>query len=177
MANQNLTKLIEEYKKGDGEICSFLELDKQLKEFDPSENIKDVLKRAGVAVRKNGKRFDHQRRITYLSLEKLTRSLNLNQNRIQKLTSFDELYNFIKELKIEGIGKLAIYDTSLRIGHYLKLKPKDVYIHAGVSKGLRKLKIPTRGKINISIKDLPDEFSALKPYHAENFLCIYKDRF
>jgi hypothetical protein len=32
-------------------------------------------------------------------------------------------------------------------------------------------------KINISIKDLPDEFSALKPYHAENFLCIYKDRF
>jgi hypothetical protein len=177
MSNKNLKHLIEEYKKGDGEICSSNELDKELKEFDPSEDFNDVLRRAGMAEKKNGKRFNHQRRITNSSLVKLTKTLKMNSKIIQQIKSFDVLYSFIKELKIEGIGKLTIYDTSLRIAHNLSYKPKDVYIHAGVSIGLRRLNVVTKVLEKISIKELPEEFSDLKPYHAENFLCIYKDRF
>lgn len=177
MANLKLKKLDDEYRNGDGEKCSSNELEKELKEFDPLEDFNDVLRRAGMAEKKNGKRFNHQRRITNSSLQKLTKSLKMNSKKIQQINSFDILYSFIKELKIEGIGKLTIYDTSLRIGHHLGYKPKDVYIHAGVSIGLRRLNVVTKGLEKISINELPQEFSALKPHHAENFLCSFKDRF
>ncbi len=71
----------------------------------------------------------------------------------------------MQQEKVHRFGKLAIYDTVIRLG---------VYLHAGTNEGARALGLDTRRGI-LEPKELPTPFRSLEPWECEDFLCIYKD--
>jgi hypothetical protein len=101
---------------------------------------------------------------------------------------------------IDKFGRVAIYDTALRIGFHLKKNPrkpfgndnknrvlplKYVYLHAGAMQGARALatlgvlkkKPNANGKIKLELKELTKIFPSyiiekLEPYQIEDFLCV-----
>ena len=68
-----------------------------------------------------------------------------------------------------------MYDLSLRIGAYKKVRPTCVYIHRGAMRGAQYLLNATRLPAHIRVGDLPAEFATLKPHEIEDCLCIYED--
>ena len=137
----------------------------------------DAISRATLA-RLPGGKHPHQRRIPPASLEQSRILLLENLPRLRDTKSFDQLHNLVSELikPVSKIGELAVYDTALRIGARLQIEPERVYLHAGTRKGARALgcdgNVPT-----IEMVDLPAPIARLTPREAEDFLCIYKNRF
>lgn len=86
--------------------------------------------------------------------------------------SFDALHRTVASIArdINGIGELAVYDFSTRIGMYLRIYPKRVYLHAGTRAGAAALGIS--GK-TCEMRQLPKELRVLSPDEAEDCLCLY----
>jgi hypothetical protein len=73
---------------------------------------------------------------------------------------------------IRGIGLLTIYDTTHRIGAYLKLSPEQVYLHAGVRVGAKALGLGDwQSKLPMSV--FPPAFQRLRPEQVEDCLCLH----
>ena len=121
----------------------------------------------------SGKRHWHQRRIPHEILERAR--IRLLAAKLDECKSFSQLIEKISwELEeIKGIGDLTVYDISHRIGLYLGLEPKLVYLHAGTRAGAKAIGIG-RGKQTLFVKDLPEAFGVLKPSEIEDCLCIYE---
>lgn len=87
---------------------------------------------------------------------------------------FQSLYCWIKSVtdSVSGLGATTAYDVARRLGVKLRLKPVDVYLHAGSAAGAKKFGI--KGE-SAPLSKFPKEIQALGATHAENFLCIYKD--
>ncbi len=98
---------------------------------------------------------------------------------LKKATSFENLYDTVEAeaKKVCDNAELMIYDTTLRIGAYLKIEPEKVYLHRGAKKGAENLSIAPRGRRAIAVEELPLAFRKLKPREIEDCLCIYKDAF
>lgn len=60
-----------------------------------------------------------------------------------------------------------------RLGMWLNLAPDIVYLHGGTAEGAAVFKITGNTAL---LKAFPPEIQKLGAVHAENFLCIYKDR-
>ncbi|HQM80509.1 MAG TPA: hypothetical protein PLX02_02700 [Syntrophorhabdaceae bacterium] len=88
------------------------------------------------------------------------------------------MFAFVKniDLPIPGIGELAVYDTALRIGAFLRIEPSKVFLHAGTRTGARALGLETSAEF-LEVSSVPSEFQVLKPSEIEDVLCIYKHRF
>jgi hypothetical protein len=131
-----------------------------------------------MATDENDKCFDHQRRITLRARRSAEKILIKGRERLKSCKTFDQLHALFEELlgPIEGIGILYIYDAALRMGAYLHLSPKRVYLHAGTRDGAKALGLDHRRKY-LDRAELPPELRALGADQVESFLCIYKDRF
>ena len=124
----------------------------------------------------DGKMNSHQWRVGRGVLEKAHKILKEEVAELKECESFDELFKHIDKLAkgIKGFGKLAVYDTALRIGHTLGLQPEKVYLHRGAKEGARHLGFDGQ-YIEISKSEL-DSFG-LEAKHIEDLLCIFKDCF
>jgi len=131
-----------------------------------------ALKQAALARLPSGKRAHHQRRLSQSTLNAAWDALK--QCDFSECRSFHELFCLVDETvrPIHGIGELYIYDTSLRMGAFLRLSPDRVYLHAGTRVGARALGFS--GGDYILCSDLPNEFAVLQPHQIEDCLCIYK---
>jgi hypothetical protein len=76
--------------------------------------------------------------------------------------------------RIWGIGELTVYDTTYRIGAYLRKAPGKVYLHAGTREGAKALGFDGK-RAFILPRELPTSFQKLNVYEIEDCLCIYKD--
>lgn len=132
---------------------------------------------AALAIDHRGRRYSHQRRISQMSLLKAKEYLDSSHPLIRACKTFHHLFLTVAGLveEVHGIGKLFVYDTSLRIGIYLSLAPTAVYLHAGTSAGARALGLDAVSE-HIAVTDLPSALHTLAPDEIESFLCIYKDR-
>lgn len=122
----------------------------------------------------HGKRHSHQYRIPKAVLEEAERRL-LKLRRWDSIKDFGELHKLINDTirPIHGIGELAVYDIATRIGAYLNINAKKVYLHAGTREGARALGFDTsRGWL--AVEELPREFRKLTAGQIEDCLCIYK---
>jgi hypothetical protein len=166
----SLIALLEEYKQ------DYRPLHKpELKEFRKPTSLMDAIEHATGLV---GKVPDHQRRVGRKILKQALERLLRHQRQIKACTSFDALFHLVERITadIHRFGELAVYDTSLRLGVWLRKWPKKVYLHAGTRKGARALGMDvSRGYVEM--KELPKPVQALKPWEAEDFLCIYGDDF
>lgn len=122
----------------------------------------------------DGKRQSHQRRLSASTLRRA--HAELDQRNLKACRSFDELFRAVDEAigGIHGIGPLTVYDVACRIGAYLKVKPKRIYLHAGTRAGARALGLG-RGVDTLEISDLPPAFRRLKASEIEDCLCIIKN--
>ena len=123
-----------------------------------------------------GVKHPHQQRIPRDALREFGARLSGSKRAMRKATSFDELHEIVREIgePIHMIGELTIYDTAHRIGYKLGLLPTKVYLHRGTRRGAATIGIkPSRSTVSVS--ELPEPFTALKPYEIEDYLCIFKE--
>ncbi len=122
--------------------------------------------------------FDHQRRIIPSARRQAKVVLTASKSRLKACESFHELYELLNEIldPVPGVGALYIYDAALRMGAYLRLAPKRVYLHAGTRDGARALGLAYESEF-LELHQLPVELRGLTADQAESFLCIYKDCF
>ncbi|KAA1162765.1 hypothetical protein EU508_05340 [Pseudoalteromonas fuliginea] len=100
---------------------------------------------------------------------------------LREAQSFEDVYEIVKNIKVNGFGELSNYDTAIRISSYLGFKPKDIYLHAGTKVGAEYLEnkglLPkdSRLEAKVPIDVFPQPFQALDAFQIENFLCSFKD--
>lgn len=88
---------------------------------------------------------------------------------------FHAVYSWVESITkpINGLAATTTYDVARRLGAWLSMQPTMVYLHAGAAEGAKKLGIEGE---TVSLNDFPQEIQKLGATHAENFLCIYKNR-
>jgi hypothetical protein len=134
-----------------------------------------VIKSAAKATPPGGHRHPHQRRIPSTALTEFAQRLIVAQNQIRISRSFDDLHAAVRKVShaVHGIGELAVYDTSTRIGEFLKVRPQMVYLHRGTKEGAKALRSGLLPK-TLLVEELPKAFNRLTPSEIEDCLCIYK---
>ena len=138
-----------------------------------------ALEHAGFAKGENGKRFRHQNRIPRLALTKAMRRLRRIEKQLVRIKTFDKLHDLIDQTvrSIDGIGELYVYDTALRLGAQLRLKPRRVYLHAGPREGARILRVPDYLSKHVVKRKLRPELHKLPAAAIEHFLCSMRREF
>ncbi len=149
----------------------------ELDSFRKEPTLRSATERAALAIKKNGKRYNHQRRLKKETLERARQELFTNLPAIEQAKDFDDLFTMIDTMlkPIKGIGELYIYDTSFRISAKRKLLPTKVYLHAGTREGARALGLDYKA-VALDVFPLLSDFSPLEPHEIEDVLCIYKDK-
>jgi hypothetical protein len=148
----------------------------ELKSFADEPTLDAAVSRAGLALRADGKRYGHQRRIPGYVLEAARKRLLAAP--LAQCASFHELFVAVQGAiaGIPGIGELMVYDTALRIGAWLHLEPDRVYLHSGTRQGARRLGLNHHAEA-IERHELPQGLRSLPPEEVEDILCIFKDWF
>lgn len=146
-----------------------------LRYYARQPSLKQAIEKAGWAKLPSGKRHPHQYRLSNAALCRATEVLLHHQDKLQTCISFDELHALVDQLigGIRGIGPLMVYDTAHRLGAYLQLEPRRVYLHRGTAEGAAALGFS--GRKTLEMHELPKALRSLRPYEAEDCLCIYKD--
>ena len=141
-----------------------------------SESRIDAIRRAGLAQRPDGKRYNHQRRIPADALQESAKYLM--RGKLDRARTFDELHEMVERTigSISGIGHLTVYDTALRIAASLSLAPTRVYLHTGTRAGARHLGLNWRAD-SLEMSAVPSAFRVLEPREVEDVLCIFEDKF
>ena len=147
-----------------------------------AEHVHQAIARACRSKRPNGKHHNHQSKVPAAILSELERMLIGNSYRIRHAMSFEDLYDLIDKGKPKGIGPVTTYDVAVRIGAYLELTPRYVYLHAGAQEGYRELVKTGHASDKwltriIRLQDLPVELHVLSPDEVEDFLCVYRTVF
>ena len=113
-------------------------------------------------------------------LNNMKSKLLFKEKELQSASSFEEVYNIIKSVKVAYFGELSIYDAAVRISSYLGIVPDKVYLHAGARDGAKHLEskglLPIDASIGrtISIQNFPDSLQKLDVLQIENLLCAFK---
>lgn len=127
----------------------------------------------------------HQRRRSYDTIIEVRNKLESCD--FEQYDTFSGiLEKVISETKgIKWFSTLCCYDFALRYAYHRNIFPEEIYIHAGTASGLDRLKYiykdikeethPIFGRIIKDISSLPAPIASLKPFHIENFLCIFHD--
>jgi hypothetical protein len=161
-------------------------LDEYRKEYGPRlEEYLGYYKRVPIenAIReavlgKGGKIHPHQFHVGEVQLRELAAKL-LKRDKIKAIEdhsckTFDQLHRFIETNAVRRFGKLAVYDTALRLGFHLGCPPSDVYLHAGSTRTWNAIS----GKPFVDIAkwhDVPEPLKELNAaYHVQHFLCVFK---
>ena len=145
--------------------------------FVRESSLESAISRAALCKLSNGKRHPHQYRVPEGSLRQAKKRLLRQKARILGCTTFDELHDLVNGLirDIWMIGELVVYDIATRIGAFMRLEPKQIYLHRGTRDGARALGI--RGPLpKLAVSDIPKDFARLSPGEIEDCLCIYKDK-
>lgn len=147
----------------------------QLDFYASLASLETAIDYAALAKRPNGKRHSHQYRIKREHLLQVQRNLLDNQAQLADAESFADIIHLVRACAVAGFGELSIYDAALRLGAYLNLHPDYVYLHAGTRKGAAALGLRVDREY-LALDELPPALRVLKPYEAEDFLCIYKEQ-
>lgn len=141
-------------------------------ELPDADTLEDAIRIAVMSEDVRGKRKSHQRRIPGPVLRALYLRLMARIDALRLVRSFAELHELIvaETRHVHGAGELLAYDVALRIGLYLGLPPKDVYLHAGTRKGARKFGITGEA---IPVIQFPQELHHLGADGIESFLCAF----
>jgi hypothetical protein len=169
---ETLDELIEEFLNRPQKCCD------EDDHYSKLESLEEAVRQASLALTANGTISGHQRQwVSRESMQLAQVRLLSVIDKIQACTDFDALYEFIERslMGIEGLGDLYYYDTSRRIGAFLGLYPKRVYLHRGTKDGARALGLDHKQRY-INMISLPPALRKLEPKQVEDFLCVCKEQ-
>jgi hypothetical protein len=141
--------------------------------FRDCRSLREAIRVAALSETSDKKRHPHQRRIPGATLRRAQRVLQSASGRLRRCRSFSSLHETVNATirPLRGIGGLAVYDIATRIGAFLGLEPKLIYLHAGTADGARSLGF---SGATMEVRHLPRAYWALKPREVEDCLCIFK---
>jgi hypothetical protein len=134
------------------------------------------------SIGQNGKMYPHQVKVRKSSRDALAVTMS-RKLRPRRLSGFHDLFLFTRDNAPWGIGELTIYDVALRVGAYLNLEPKRLYLHTGVRAGITSLADAARVRISVKASwlippDIPWRFEDYMTWDdTEDFLCTYRNVF
>lgn len=122
-----------------------------------------------------GKRLPHQRRLLKQVIPAAWPMLRIRGRCLAASPTFEALYARVERVmnRIHGAGPLYSYDTALRIGAFLRLSPKRVFVQTGSLVGAQTL-LPGLSARSMRLSAFPPAFRVLAPAEMENLLCIYR---
>lgn len=128
-----------------------------------------------------GKMHSHQRRVPREAFDGFIKALFDIKDKIRNSNDFDRLFLLIQTEgnRIYGVGEMLIYDTAFRIGQWLKIFPKKIYLHRGARVGVERFMGRRIYREYILKDELKQPFNncPLECWQLEDFFCIYKDIF
>jgi hypothetical protein len=132
--------IIQEYKKFS---VGCVRNDKVIKFCKEAPNLEMAITRASMAKNEYGHKHVHQKRFVGDEKLKLLREKLLRQRtEIQKINSFDELFEIVVKTNVfdNARDSLTVYDTALRLGFFLDKLPDRIYLHEGSRVGVEKIR-------------------------------------
>jgi hypothetical protein len=150
-------------------------LDGLLQGFRNLQSLEQTVRVAALGLTPDGKRHPHQRRVARSALAQAKDILLSALGEIGACPSFEDLFSLVTTRTglVKGFGKLAQYDTALRIGAFRGIYPQRAYLHAGARVGAGALGFSKR-RDALEVSELPQPLPRLAPHEIEDFLCIYK---
>ena len=157
-------------------------------------NFSRAVRRAVEARDENGKHHNHQSKVDITARRRLG-SLIVKAAMAGRfdLYDFDTLHEHIDKIKPYGIGPVTVYDVAVRIGAYLGIEPKSVYLHAGVRQGLKALQVALDAwehgghdkftdpswlrRERIPVRHFPPPLNTMRADDVEDILCTYREVF
>lgn len=172
-ANASLATLVRRFRH---EHCS--RADGELHYFRTMPSFELAIQHAALAENERSKRYDHQRRHSRSTLQRAQRAIIEIAHALRSARCFDDLHELLKQAiyPIHGLKEMYTYDTALRLGAYLRLRPERVYLHRGTRDGARALGLDATND-SLAMSELPNELQSLSAVEAEDFLCIFKNHF
>lgn len=142
-------------------------------------DLANAIDRIAKACMEDGRKHDHQRRVSPRVLCVCSKRLLSEASRIAACNSFEDVFRLVSDALdgVRGAGEMLIYDTTDRLALRLGLAPDRVYLHAGTAEGAKALKLVGRGVRSIDLAQLPAPLRVLSAREAEDVLCIYKSVF
>lgn len=146
----------------------------------------EAVMRACSSLRTNGKLHNHQSRVRKADRDYFAVRI-LKQWPDQSyppFSTFDNLYDFLDDIKPRGIGPVTVYDVATRIAAYMKMPINSLYLHAGVQVGWNLLHGGRGNGSGASTKvmvarvpkaKLPKALQRLPCDEVEDMLCCYRD--
>ncbi|MBK6765333.1 MAG: hypothetical protein IPG71_03150 [bacterium] len=127
------------------------------------------------AATSDGKASKSPRRSPAESLKLAEEKLVGQLDQLQSYKTFDALLEGIERavLPIPGLNDVYAYDTARRIGAYLNIMPKHVYLFTSTRTGAKQLGIVSKKRL-LLCTSLPAAFQELEPYEAEDALSNLK---
>lgn len=123
----------------------------------------------------DGKRYAMESNFRHATLQALEAAMVENMPRMRRCDTFDELHDLMEAIRPKGIGVLATYNMSRRVGAILGLAPQDfLYLHAGPAKGWRAL-TGRKAPIRVPMTEVPWQLRTLTPCEIEDLLCEFRD--
>lgn len=134
-----------------------------------------AIRAAACATKSDGKPGKHQRKGSAESLKVAEEKLVSQAEALQAAKTFDSLLETVERaiLPIPGLNDVYAYDTATRIGAYLNIWPKHVYLYTSTRTGAKQLGIVTKKRL-LLFNSLPAAFQELEPYEAEETLSNLK---
>ena len=144
---------------------------------DKTLDWKSAQKRAWESCWANGKMHSHQSQPGAKKLKEGLRIALADNVQSDRFETFEQLYEWVESItnQVFRLGELVTYDVALRLGMWLNLEPAVVYLHRGSREGAKKFNVSLKEK-TATLSTFPPEIQKLGATHAENFLCLYKDR-
>ncbi len=127
-------------------------------------------------------REGHQRGIPVEIANAVKENLLSHKDELYICETFSEIMNIVEKCKVRGFGELAIYDTAVRIGAFLKIEPDRVYLHAGTREGIKTLEEKgylakgSHKQKSLSISDMPKSMHKLSADEIQHFACAKKEQ-
>lgn len=140
-----------------------------------ADNFVEAVSRAVDSRRPNGKMHNHQTKVKESVRRKFGYAI-VDTIDPDAPEDFDDLYDWMEELKPKGIGPVTLYDVAVRVGAFLELEPEQLYLHAGVWDGWKALhngRSPV-GKRRLPKEMWPEPLRALPADQVEDLLCCYR---
>lgn len=132
--------------------------------------------------RPNGKMHNHQSKVPEKVRSLFSRNImNLTVDP-KWMTNFDILYDTLHKVKPHGIGPVTLYDVATRIGAYLAVEPRSLYLKAGTLDGWRELGLGVSKDLPRAPDGVPrpgpeywpNSLRALPADQVEDLLCAYR---
>ena len=169
---QTLPTLVREYRE-----THALRLERLLTFYRDQGSLEAALTAAGLALDYDGRTHPHQYLVPPTSRKLAAHVFLRHRKKISTCESFDDLKTVVREITadIPRFGELATYDATLRIGSYVGVYPRRVYLHAGAKKGASHVLKDCNTPV-VRPDQFPPPIDTLRPWEIEDFLCINEDK-